>query len=172
MTAVRSPARDTGRAPDRSRRGPARRSPARPLPQESAGPRLRVVPPPERGWGPLVLFCVVAFLLTVAASVFVQGERIREQERSDQLNADIRRAEEQSRRLGVEVARAESPERILGEARSLGMVEPAPVAAVPAVPLDAQADTPTDGATGDDPATSDTTTGPDDATPAGGEGDG
>lgn len=121
MTAVRSPSRPGARA------------------QEADRPRLRVVPPAERGWGPLVLFCVIAFLVTMAAAVFVQGERIRSQERSDELTTLIDRAGEQARRLRVDVATAESPERILGAARAQGMVDPGPVAAVPAVPLEGPA---------------------------------
>jgi cell division protein FtsL len=134
MTAVRAPrparpaARDT--AP---RRAPRRVAPtARPLPQESAGPRLRVAVRPERAWRTMLVACGVLFFATLVLSVAIQGERIKAQEQADRIEARMAAATERHRDLRVAVAQAESPARILEAARSLGMVEPGPIAAVPA----------------------------------------
>ena len=87
---------------------------------------------------------MVTFLLTVTLVVFVQGERIQAQDRSDDLSARIERAADRQRSLRVQLAGAESPERILSAAADRGLVDPGPVAAVPPVPIDAPA--PPDGA--------------------------
>lgn len=116
---------------------PALRRPvrsARPLPQESAGPQLRVAAGPETGWRSIMVCCVVAFFLTLVLAVAIQGERIRAQERSDRIASRTAVELERQRELRVSVAEAESPGRILEAARALGMVEPGPIAAVPAGP--------------------------------------
>ncbi len=135
MTAVRSrhsAPRARAVAPS-ARSGAARpRSSARSLPQESTGPRLTVVAVPRTGWRRVLAGAVALLLLVMAASLFVQGERISIQERSDLLATKIARADERGRELRVQVATAESPERILDQAAAMGMVEPGPAAAVPA----------------------------------------
>ncbi|MFZ4518790.1 MAG: hypothetical protein ACOYOP_10395 [Microthrixaceae bacterium] len=148
MTAVRArsapardrsaPARDRTAARSRSTATRARgaaprpRPAARSLPQESTGPRLAVVAAPRTGWRRLLAGAVVLLLAVMGGSVFVQGERISVQERSDRLATQIARADERGRELRVQVATAESPERILDQAAAMGMVEPGPAAAVPA----------------------------------------
>ena len=135
MTAVRAPRTAPARdgAP---RRAPRRVAPtARPLPQESAGPRLRVALRPETAWRTVLAVCVVAFFATLVLSVAIQGERITTQEQADRIEARMAAAQDRHRNLRVAVAQAESPSRILEAARGLGMVEPGPIAAVPAGPL-------------------------------------
>jgi hypothetical protein len=154
MTAVRAsntaPARTAPTRPTRparpsrpaARDGAPRRAPrrvaptARPLPQESAGPRLRVAVRPETAWRTLFVACVVAFFATLILSVAIQGERITAQDQADRIEARMAAAQERHRNLRVTVAQAESPSRILEAARGLGMVEPGPIAAVPAGPSD------------------------------------
>lgn len=105
----------------------------RPLPQESAGPQLRLATDQrELGWRTLLTCCAVVFFATLVASVAIQGERIRTQERADDVAARTEEAQVRNRSLRVEVAQAESPQRILEAARALGMAEPGPIAAVPA----------------------------------------
>jgi hypothetical protein len=78
--------------------------------------------------------CGIAFFAALVVSVFIQGERIKTQERADKVAARTEQAQDRHRRLRVDVAEAESPVHILDAARGLGMVEPGPAAAVPADP--------------------------------------
>lgn len=125
---------------------PRPRPAARSLPQESTGPRLAVAAP-RTGWRRLLAGAVALLLVVMGLSLFVQGERISIQERSDRLAARIARADERGRELRVQVATAESPERILDQAAAMGMVEPGPAAAVPAAEpeVSTKATTPVDG---------------------------
>jgi hypothetical protein len=132
MTAVRARSAPARPAPARA---PRRVEPSvRSLPQESTGPRLRVAQriAPELGWRTVLVCCAVGFFATLVASVAIQGERIQTQERADQIAARMEAAQERHRDLRVQVAEAESPGHVLDAARALGMVEPGPLAAVPA----------------------------------------
>jgi len=105
------------------------------LQQRLDGPaQLRVAAGPETGWRSIMVCCVVAFFLTLVLAVAIQGKLIRAQERSDRIASRTAVELEPQRDLRVSVAEAESPGRILEAARALGMVEPGPIAAVPAGP--------------------------------------
>ncbi|UDY35971.1 hypothetical protein [Dermatobacter hominis] len=136
MTAVRSPrARDASvHAPGRART----RSTARPLPQESAGPRLRLIRRDgdrrrrDIGWRATVALCVVGSFAALVASVAIQSQRIALQEEADRVSARTAVAEDRNRELRIAVVQAESPEHVLEVARDAGLVEPGPIAVVPA----------------------------------------
>lgn len=130
MTAV-------GTALPRPSRGPIRtaRSSARPLSQESAGPRLRPVARGARheiGWRATVVLCVVGTFAALVASVAIQGQRIALQEEADRVAARTVDALDRNRDLRIDVIEAESPAHVLEVARSSGLVEPGPIAVVPA----------------------------------------
>ena len=114
-------------------RSSAREPQARSLPQESTGPRLRLaVDRRELGWRTVLVCCAVGFFATLVVSVAIQGERIKTQERADLIAHRMEEAQVEHRDLRVQAAQAESPQQILEAARELGMVEPGPIAAVPA----------------------------------------
>lgn len=155
MTAARSPrARSaTAAASARSRPRPS----ARPLPQESAGPRLRHIARStgrsrEIGWRATVVFCVLGSFAALVASVAIQSQRIALQEEADRLVERTAEARDHNRDLRIAVIQAESPEHVLEVARAQGLVEPGPIAVVPAVtsPPSAEVSSPT----GADPAPS------------------
>ena len=80
----------------------------------------------------MLVCCAVGFFATLVVSVAIQGERIKTQERADLIAQRMEDAQVEHRDLRVQVAQAESPQEILEAARELGMVEPGPIAAVPA----------------------------------------
>ena len=148
MTAARSPrARGaTAAAPARPRSRPS----ARPLPQESAGPRLRLIARStgrsrEIGWRATVVFCVLGSFGALVGSVAIQSQRIALQEEADRLVERTAEARDHNRDLRIAVIQAESPEHVLEVARAQGLVEPGPIAVVPAVtsPPAAEASSPT-----------------------------
>ncbi len=155
MTAVRTRARPQGRdrpaasarsrpsTPSRSRRAPATatrstarstrsRAAVRSLPQETTGPRLRVLPRRRVSGRALLGLSAALFFVVLAGSVTIQAQRIEAQHRIDQLDVELLEAQDLHRELRADVAVAESPERIMAAARDLGMVEPGPV--LPLVP--------------------------------------
>jgi len=114
------------------------RSTARPLPQESAGPRLRLVRRgrtrrSDIGWRATVVVCIVGSFAALVASVAIQGQRIAVQEEADRVSAATAEAYDRNRDLRIEVVQAESPEHVLEVARAAGLVEPGPIGVVPAV---------------------------------------
>jgi hypothetical protein len=134
VTAVRSPrARDASPASGR-----ARTSTARPLPQESAGPRLRLIRRDgtrrrrDIGWRATVALCIVGSFAALVASVAIQSQRIALQEAADSVATRTATAEDRNRELRIAVVQAESPEHVLEVARDAGLVEPGPIAVVPA----------------------------------------
>lgn len=107
---------------------------ARPVREHAA--RLRLVPPAtrrSRGWQATVLMCVVGFFAALVMSVAIQGQRIALQEQADRIAHRTAQARDRNRSLRIEVIQAESPEQVLGAARSAGLVDPGPVALIPAV---------------------------------------
>jgi len=113
---------------------------ARPLPQEGAGPRLRVLPRRVISLRALLVLSGIMFFGVLFCAVSIQAQRIEGQRRIDQLDRAIVAERDQHRALRAEVAERESPERIMAAARSLGMVEPGPVAPLiggPALPTEA-----------------------------------
>ena len=134
MTAVRSPrSRDASSAAS----GRARPRPsARPLPQESAGPRLRLIRREGRrrdiGWRATVVLCIVGSFAALVASVAIQSQRIALQEEADVIASRTAAAHDRNRELRIAVVQAESPEHVLQVARDAGLVEPGPIAVVPA----------------------------------------
>ncbi len=136
MTAVRSArARQSGStAPPRARS----RTSARPLPQESVGPRLRVLSGRRSGrrdigWRAIVVICIVGTFAALVGSVAIQSQRIALQEEADKIAAATARAHDRNRDLRIEVIQAESPQNVLDGASTAGLVEPGPVAVVPSV---------------------------------------
>ncbi len=134
MTAVRSHrSRDaTAAGTSRQRSG----STARPLPQESAGPRLRIVGRRrgrDIGWQATVVLCIVGSFAALVASVAIQSQRIALQDDADRVAARTAEAHDRNRELRIEVIQAEAPEHVLEVARAEGLVEPGPIAVVPAV---------------------------------------
>lgn len=128
MTATRSTPRTVVRPRHAERDAAAKsRAAVRPLPQETAGPRLRVFST-RRVTGRAVLTVGFAlFFLLLAGSVAIQAQRIEAQHRIDQLEERIVAAEERNRSLRADVAVAESPDTVMTSARELGMVDPGPV---------------------------------------------
>lgn len=80
-----------------------------------------------------VALAAVTFFAVLVGSVAIQAQRIEAQARLDELNEQLVVARDEHRRLRAEVAIAESPGRIMGEATTLGMVEPGPVLPLAAV---------------------------------------
>jgi hypothetical protein len=134
----------------------------RPLPQESAGPRLTLLraagAAPELGWRSLLMCCAIGFFATMVASVAIQGARIQTQEQADHIASRMQVEQDRHRDLRVAVAQAESPGHILDAARGLGMVEPGPIAAVPADPAAAADGSPAVAPTTTAPSTGQTST--------------
>lgn len=120
-SARRRPTRSSTATPNRSRTA------ARSLPQETTGPRLRVLPQRRVSGRALLGLSAALFFVVLAGSVTIQAQRIEAQHRMDQLDAEMLDAQDLHRELRAEVAVAESPERIMDAARELGMVEPGPV---------------------------------------------
>lgn len=113
-------------------------STARPLPQESAGPRLRLVRrgrPRRRdiGWQATVALCIIGTFAALVGSVAIQGQRIAVQEEADRIAVRTAEAQDRNRDLRIQVIQAESPEHVLEVARSAGLVEPGPIGVIPAV---------------------------------------
>lgn len=102
---------------------PAR--PARPTPEESRRPDLRVVPVarPRRGGALVVvaLFVVCGALLGTAAlhTMLVSGQR-----QVDRLDEQIRSLQQSNQSRRLEVAQLESPVRVVAEAEAAGMEAP------------------------------------------------
>lgn len=130
------------------RAGITRSSTVRPLPQESAGPRLSLVRVARHrqdiGWRAVVLLCIVGTFAALVASVAIQGQRIALQEDADRIAAHMVEEQDRNRDLRIEVVQAESPQHVLEAARASGLVEPGPIAVVPAAipgPVDPQGGT-------------------------------
>lgn len=105
----------------------------RPARERSA--RLRLVlpaAPRELGWRATIAVCVVCSIGALGVSVAVQGQRISLQEDADRIASRTAVARDRNRQLRIEVIQAESPEHILDAARKAGMVEPGPIAVIPA----------------------------------------
>lgn len=148
MTAARSPRARS--APAAAPARPRPRPSVRPLPPESAGPRLRLIArgtgrSREIGWRATVVFCVLGSFAALVASVAIQSQRIALQEEADRLVEQTAEARDHNRDLRIAVIQAESPEHVLEVARAQGLVEPGPIAVVPAVtsPPAAEASSPT-----------------------------
>lgn len=148
MTAVRSArARQSGStAPSRARP----RTTARPLPQESVGPRLRVLSGDRSGrsdigWRAIVTICIVGTFAALVMSVAIQSQRIALQEEADKVAAATARAHDHNRDLRIEVIQAESPEHVLEGAGTAGLVEPGPIAVIPSVTVARASTSPTTG---------------------------
>jgi len=84
------------------------------------------------GWRATVVLCIIGTFAALVASVAIQGQRIALQEHADRIAARTAAAEDANRDLRIEVVGAESPEHVLDVARSAGLVEPGPIAVVPA----------------------------------------
>jgi hypothetical protein len=176
-TSPRSSARSSTRAPARSStdagsrrstRAPSgstrSRTAARSLPQETTGPRLRVLPQRRVSGRALLGLSAALFFVVLAGAVTIQAQRIQAQHDIDQLDSALLEADELHRVLRAEAAVAASPERVMRAAEELGMVEPGPVLplvapieaapASPASPDQVPADAPVEGdvAAGLDPA--------------------
>lgn len=148
MTAVRSArARQSGStAPPRARS----RTTARPLPQESVGPRLRVLSGDrsghrDMGWRAIVTICIVGTFAALVVSVAIQSQRIALQEEADKVAAATARAHDRNRDLRIEVIQAESPAHVLEGAGTAGLVEPGPIAVIPSVTVAPEPTRPTPG---------------------------
>ncbi|MHB1140117.1 MAG: hypothetical protein ACYC2O_14260, partial [Microthrixaceae bacterium] len=122
----------------------------RPLPQETAGPRLRVFPRRVVSLRALVLVSGVLFFGVLFGAVAIQAQRIEGQRQIDRLDREISEQRDLNRSLRAAVAEQESPERIMAEARALDMVEPGPVVPLVAgVPLEPVDQVPTEETTAD-----------------------
>ncbi|MBM3663441.1 MAG: hypothetical protein FJW94_11270 [Actinobacteria bacterium] len=136
MSAVRAEALEAPRRRSSRAVAPpprAARSSARPLPQESAGPRAR-----RRiriRWPSALSLLVLGLVAVGAAGVSLNGERITAQQNADTLDTKIEHARSLQRDLVIELVRAETPAAVAKEAERSGLVEPSVVAAVPAAPL-------------------------------------
>jgi cell division protein FtsL len=75
---------------------------------------------------------VVMIVALVAAAVAFEAQQVAGQSHLDHSRAGIAEAHETQQELRARVAEAESPARVLEAAGELGMIEPAPVVAVPA----------------------------------------
>ena len=112
------------------------RAAVRSVPQESTGPRLRLVGAPRVSGRVVLAWGAALFFVVLAGSVAIQAQRIEAQHRLDRIDAELIAAREQQRQLRAEVAVAESPSQVMQAARGLGMVDPGPV--VPLSPLAAR----------------------------------
>jgi hypothetical protein len=112
----------------------ARSNPARSVPRR---PALRVVQPRSRRNGRILRLLAVAVVtaallaVVVAHSVLAEGQ-VRLTTEQSQLAAE----QAVHRQLLATVAQAENPSTIVAEAKNLGLVPPASVTQLPAVPLD------------------------------------
>lgn len=93
---------------------------------------VRSVTSRELGWRATIAVCVIGSFAALVVSVAIQAQRISLQEEADRIAAKTAVARDRSRQLRIEVIQAESPEQILGAARRAGMVDPGPIAMVPA----------------------------------------
>jgi hypothetical protein len=103
--------------------------------RSGGAPRLRLVEgeTPRRGTRvhPAVV-TVVTIVSLVAAAVGFKAQQVAGQSQLDDSRAGLAEAHERQQELRARVAEAESPARVLDAAGELGMIEPAPVVAVPA----------------------------------------
>lgn len=94
---------------------------------------VRPSAPRELGWRATVAVCVIGSFAALVASVAVQGQRISLQEEADRIAARTAVAKDRNRQLRIEIIQAESPGHVLDVARKAGMVDPGPIALIPAV---------------------------------------
>ncbi len=112
------------------------RAAVRSVPQESTGPRLRLVGAPRVSGRVVLAWGAALFFVVLAGSVAIQAQRIEAQHRLDRIDAELIAAREQQRQLRAEVAVAESPSQVMQAARGLGMVDPGPVVPLSPLPVD------------------------------------
>lgn len=96
---------------------------------------LRLVGPltgRDLGWRTTVVVCVVGTLVALVVSVAIQGQRISLQEEADRIAVRTARAQDDNRALRIAVVEAESPGQVLDAAHRAGMIEPGPIAVIPA----------------------------------------
>lgn len=80
-----------------------------------------------------MVLCIVGTFAALVASVAIQSQRIALQDDADRVAARTAEAHDRNRELRIEVIQAEAPEHVLDVARAAGLVEPGPIAVVPAV---------------------------------------
>ena len=112
------------------------RAAGRSVPQESTGPRLRLVGAPKVSGRVVLAWGAALFFVVLAGSVAIQAQRIEAQHRLDRIDAELIAAREEQRQLRAEVAVAESPSQVMQAARGLGMVDPGPVVPLSPRPVD------------------------------------
>ena len=105
---------------------------ARPLPQKSAGPQLRIFPRRVISLRLLGLLVVLSSFAFLFGAVAIQSQRISGQQEIDRLSEEISTQQDIYHSLRAQVAEREAPERITAEAEKLNMMEPGPV--VPLAP--------------------------------------
>jgi cell division protein FtsL len=88
-----------------------------------------------------VLLTVVMVMVMVGIAVGFKAQQVAAQSQLDRIRSETETSQKLQADLRAEVAEVGSPAKVLEAAEDLGMIEPAPVVAVPApsaVPLDVE----------------------------------